>query len=187
MSVAPFEYLLTALHPDRERAGAHYRDLHRQLSSFFHSRSGGGADEHADEVLDRLCRRIAEGERIDNLQTYALGVARLRLRELRKHAEREQALHAELLALWSDIEQDDVDEQQLRFERCLDALSAQDREIILAYYTGEGRTKIETRRKLADDLGVDLNALRVRAHRIRTRLERCISTCNVFDCVATPK
>jgi RNA polymerase sigma factor (sigma-70 family) len=194
MSAAPFEQLLTALHPDRERAGAHYRDLHNQLMTFFEWRCSHRADEQADEVIDRVIRRIAEGEQIVNLKTYAFGVARLLLREERKHAEREQVVHEQLLRLVKDIEEppaDEVDEeQQARFERCLDALSQQNRAIILAYYTGDGRTKIETRRSLAAEFGMDLNALRVRAHRIRARLEQCVSKCpiqkcNVFDRIAT--
>jgi DNA-directed RNA polymerase specialized sigma24 family protein len=196
VSVAPFEQLLSALHPDRDRAGAQYRDLHHHLLAFFEWRSSRRPDEQADEVMDRVIRRIAEGERIDNLQTYAIGVAKLLLREERKHVEREEVARAQLLMLVRDHEppadHDPGEEKQARFERCLEALSAQNRAIILTYYTGEGRAKIAARRQLAADLGMDLNALRVRAHRIRARLERCVENCliercNVFDCVATPK
>jgi DNA-directed RNA polymerase specialized sigma24 family protein len=188
----PFEQLLSALHPDRERAGAQYRALHLQLVAFFDWRCSRRADEQADEVIDRVIRRIAEGERIANLQTYALGVARLLLHEERKHAVREQAFHAQLVTLGKDFEEPEApdDEQRTRFERCLDALSQDNRAIILAYYTGEGGTKIETRRRLAAEMGMDLNALRVRAHRIRARLEQCVSNCplqqcNVFARIAT--
>jgi DNA-directed RNA polymerase specialized sigma24 family protein len=181
--VASFEQLLTALDPDRERAGRYYRDLHRQLLTYFEWRCSGRPDEQADEVLDRVVRRIAEGEHIDNLQTYALGVARLLLREERKRAMREGAAHAELRALQEAAElpsaHDAHEEAQTRFECCLEALPQLDRAIILAYYTGDGRDKIETRRRLALEAGMDLNALRVRAHRIRARLERCMQKFSV--------
>jgi len=172
-SAAPFEQLLTALDPDRERAGGRYRDLHRQLFAFFEWRCSGRPGEQADEVMDRVVRRIGEGERIDDLQTYSLGVARLLLREERRRSEREAAAHRELLKLYGSVQlpsgPDAGEERQARFERCLDALPRLDRAIILAYYTGEGRGRIEARRRLAAEAGMDLNALRVRAHRIRAR------------------
>jgi len=56
-------------------------------------------------------------------------------------------------------------------------LNADSRELIVQYYQEEKKAKIDTRRKLAADLGIDLNALRVRAHRIRFALQRCVSEC----------
>lgn len=182
-NVVAFEQLLVALHPDRERAGEQYSELHRQLVRFFEWQCGYRPDEQADRVLDLVIRKIAEGENIANLQVYAFGVARLLLREGRKLAAREQAAHEQLLSqiqhaeAVDPLEIGDAQGQQAGFERCLSSLSKENREIIIAYYTGEGASKIEARRRLAATLGTDLNALRVRAHRIRTQLVRCMSHC----------
>jgi len=46
--------------------------------------------------------------------------------------------------------------------------------LILRYYQGEQRAKIENRRALAERLGLTINALRIRASRIRSRLEACV-------------
>jgi DNA-directed RNA polymerase specialized sigma24 family protein len=59
-------------------------------------------------------------------------------------------------------------------ERCLQQLPTLDRELILEYYRGEQRAKIERRRELAARLGLTINALSIRACRIRDKLESCV-------------
>jgi hypothetical protein len=61
-----------------------------------------------------------------------------------------------------------------RLERCLERLFLADRELILEYYRGEQREKIENRRKLAERLVLTMNALSIRACRIREQLETCV-------------
>ncbi len=186
LSSAAFEQLLTTLDVDRERAGAQYRQLHLQLVKFFEWQCSGQADQQADEVIDRLTRKIANGERIENVPAYAHGVARLLLLEARKKVEREKQMHAQLLWFarsgaygsaeeWADS--DDGLRQQQCFDNCLETLTGKNRTIILGYYAGERKSKIEGRRQLAASLGTDLNALRVRAYRIRAQLEDCVSRC----------
>jgi hypothetical protein len=51
------------------------------------------------------------------------------------------------------------------------------REIILSYYQDERRAKIDRRKRLAEQLKISLDALRIRAHRIRKGLEKCIASC----------
>ena len=51
------------------------------------------------------------------------------------------------------------------------------RELVLKYYHEEKRAKIEHRQKLAEQLGIAVNALRIRAHRIRHTLEECVRNC----------
>jgi DNA-directed RNA polymerase specialized sigma24 family protein len=183
---AGFDLLLDALDPDRDRAGRHYSRLHQRLVKFFEWHCSHHPDEQADEVIDRLTRRLAEGNRIESLEAYAHGVARLLLREAHRAAAREEAARAQLRwaasqALRAAAARPRVDDgdrrEQACFDHCLAALTPHSREIILGYYAGERRIKIEGRRDLAARLGADLNALRVRAHRIRARLEGCVSTC----------
>jgi DNA-directed RNA polymerase specialized sigma24 family protein len=50
-------------------------------------------------------------------------------------------------------------------------LSAQNRELIIKYYQGEKGNKIKNRKDLAESLGIPPNALRIRVHRIREKLE----------------
>jgi hypothetical protein len=51
------------------------------------------------------------------------------------------------------------------------------REIIARYYVGKARVKIEHRRVMAEELGITMNALSIRACRIRDKLEACVRGC----------
>jgi hypothetical protein len=51
------------------------------------------------------------------------------------------------------------------------------RELIRAYYEGEGEVKIRNRKDLAGRLEVPLNALRIRAFRLRAKIEECVRAC----------
>ena len=55
--------------------------------------------------------------------------------------------------------------------------SAANRKLVLEYYRGEKKAKIDHRRSLAEQYGIALNALRIRAHRIRAALQECVETC----------
>jgi DNA-directed RNA polymerase specialized sigma24 family protein len=143
-----FDKLLFCLDStDRESASEKYLLLRRNLVRFFEGRGLSSAEEAADEVCNRLARKLDAGECIENINQYAYGIARMMMLEIRKR----------------------------QGHRCLNDLSAENRELILAYYQGDGRAKIENRQKLADKLGIPQNALRSRAVRLRERLKILIS------------
>jgi DNA-directed RNA polymerase specialized sigma24 family protein len=60
---------------------------------------------------------------------------------------------------------------------CLQKAGEQKKAMILSYYVGERHAKIANRKAMAERLGIPLNGLRVRMHRIRGALERCIQNC----------
>lgn len=62
-------------------------------------------------------------------------------------------------------------------EKCAAKLEPASREIIISYYAGAERAKINNRRAMAEKLGVSPNALSIRACRIREKLEICIGKC----------
>jgi DNA-directed RNA polymerase specialized sigma24 family protein len=186
MSSPAFEQLLAALDPDRERAGREYRELHHRLVKFFEWQCTRRPDEQADRVIDRMTQKIEQGERVGNLRAYAYGVAKLLLRETWKEAAREDTARAQILRMvrsaegdlvMHPAEDDESGREQACLEKCLASLPAKNREIILGYYSDDQSGRIRARRELAAQLGTDLNALRVRAHRIRTQLEDCVSKC----------
>jgi hypothetical protein len=65
-------------------------------------------------------------------------------------------------------------------------LESAGREIIARYYVGKARVKIEHRRALAEDLGITINALSIRACRIRDKLETCVRECVGTESNASP-
>ena len=174
-----FNKLLTCFSPDPEKAGIEYETTRRKLMRFFMSRSVDSADVATDETINRVARRIDEGKEIDNLVGYFYGVARKVFQEILKERDRvpipiEDAPQALRQKAPEPIEPD----QRLRcFDRCLEALAPESRMLILEYYQGEGRTKIDHRHDLAGRLHIPLNALRIRVHRIRVNLEQCIQEC----------
>lgn len=56
-------------------------------------------------------------------------------------------------------------------------MAEEDAALILDYYRGEQRAKIEQRRRLAAERALTTNALKIRACRIRDKLEACINAC----------
>jgi hypothetical protein len=77
-----------------------------------------------------------------------------------------------------DSEDKKITEKRLGcLDRCAGKLDALNRNLILKYYTGEERAKIENRRSLAEGLGITMNALSIRACRIRDKLEACVRQC----------
>ena len=49
--------------------------------------------------------------------------------------------------------------------------------LILQYYGADKQAKIDLRKQLAEELGLNLNTLRLRALRIREGLQKCIENC----------
>jgi hypothetical protein len=56
-------------------------------------------------------------------------------------------------------------------------LTPDSRELVLQYYQGEKKAKIDHRKRLALRMGIGLNALRLRAFRIRETLYQCVQNC----------
>lgn len=168
--------LLAQLDADRERAGEVYEGVRLKLVKFFEWRGAKAPEDHADETINRVARKIEEGEEIRNLSAYFLGVARLVLLEVFKEIEGERAALEQLPSLVMG-ESEQADARRECFELCLQNLPVESRELIVEYYREERTAKIVSRKGLAERLGIPLNALRIRAHRIRSRLEECVREC----------
>lgn len=172
-----FEKLLDALSADREEAGVQYEIIRRKLTRFFEWRKVESADEHADETINRVARRLEEGEVIENLNSYLYGVARMVHLEALKQQELVPIDDAPQILRQKAPEPTESEPRVLCFDHCLDSLPPESRSLIVGYYQEERRAKIELRQELADSLQIPLNALRIRAHRIRAKLEQCITQC----------
>jgi DNA-directed RNA polymerase specialized sigma24 family protein len=173
-----FDKLLVALGGDRDSAAEKYLEIRTNLTRFFEWRGCSFPEDHADETINRMAKRVAEGEEILNYSGYAVGVARLLLLEINKGRQREQLALAEIGTASEVYEEADDNEGRLVCLRsCLQTLSTDNRELILQYYQGEKGEKIQNRKKLMDRLGVPVNTLRMRALRLRERLQLCVEEC----------
>jgi DNA-directed RNA polymerase specialized sigma24 family protein len=173
-----FNKLLSSLSPDREEAANRYELLRRKLIRFCESNGTTSAEDGADEIINRVIRKIDEGTSITNVFAYAFGVARMLLKEFWKERERTSLVEKELNAnTKSDSKPDDDDARIHCFDTCLEKLSNESRKLILDYYREDRRAKIDLRKELATQLSIPLNALRIRAHRVRKGLEQCVGDC----------
>ena len=79
-----FDKLLTSFDPDRESAGTKYLELRSNLIRFFEWRGSLFPEDQADETINRVARRITEGEEVRDPTKYSVGVARMVLLEVHK-------------------------------------------------------------------------------------------------------
>lgn len=167
-----FERLLSALNADRDRAAVAYEQLRERITGLLEWWGARPADELADETLDRVARKLDEGAVIADgvFGAYVRGVARMVFFEWTRRPKPVSEFRDVVMTSGDD---DTRDEALLaRVDTCLDSLSPADRDLVLRYYA-EGKAA-DIRRRLAAELGLSPTALRIRAHRLRVRLERSL-------------
>jgi RNA polymerase sigma factor (sigma-70 family) len=173
-----FDQILAWLNPDREKAAEIYLDLRRALVKIFAWNRCVDPEGLTDETFDRVARQVDylidtfEG----NPKLFFYGVARNLIKEHQKKAKSYISIDdvdvpAEAPQLIDD-EDAEVREECLR--DCLKELTPDKRNLILAYYAKEKQPKIEDRARIAQQIGVSIETLRVRMCRIRASLEECI-------------
>ena len=174
-----FDGFLTALGPDRDGAADRYLEIRRNLVRLFEWRACPAPDDYADETINRCARKIGEGEEIRDVATYCIGVARMLLREM----SRDRAISARSLDDAPEPQSpphDPAEDAEHRTEclrRCLGQLSAENRDLILAYYQGDKGDKIRNRKGLTQLFGLHGSTLRMRALRLRETLQQCSENC----------
>lgn len=175
---AAFDGLLAALDPDRELAGAEYERMRARLVRLFEWRGVDAPETFADETLNRTARKIAEGTRIENVSNFVGGIARNVLLESFDQRTREQKKLAVYAENETHSKPEDEDERVPCFRECLDALPEKDGNLIVDYYNRtDDVPRIKQRKDLAASLSESPNALRIRVHRLRHELDKCIRGC----------
>jgi RNA polymerase sigma factor (sigma-70 family) len=170
-----FAGLLAALGDARQEQGIHYEQLRSKLILFFSRRMVQLPEDLADEVLDRLAHRIAEGTEIASLPAFALGIAR--------HVAQEQGAGKNPLQKVDDSFWDNVpaplptqsnEEEITRMERCLKKLAPSEAKLLRGYYLAAGNNPMQVRKSLAERLGISTNTLRQRVFLARQSLRACM-------------
>jgi DNA-directed RNA polymerase specialized sigma24 family protein len=185
LTQAAFDGFLATLDRDREKAGEKYEYIRLKLLKYFQWRGSEVPDIDADETINRAMRKIYEGEEVYNLNGYIYGIAKLVHAESLKRRNRRRALdEGSFIGVSStDVEVGSANYQEC-LERCLESLSDNERNVIIEYYRFKKTEKIDRRRRLAESLGIPLNALRVKMHRRRMNLEVCVEKCLArYECI----
>lgn len=169
-----FDALLAMLHPDREKAGELYEAIRGRLIRLFEWRGCAHPDDLADETFNRVARKSAEGLELKRSDPYAYfcGVAHHVFQEVVRRERREsRSLES---GDWqpSSPAEEEADFRLEHLRDCLQTLDSDQRRLLLRYYQDEQR--IRSRKDLCDELGIPMNALRIRVHRLRKKVETCI-------------
>jgi DNA-directed RNA polymerase specialized sigma24 family protein len=165
-----FDELLCWLDPDPVLAGRQYEFIRRKLIKLFTYKGCMFPEDLADETFDRVAKKLPQirSSYIGNPAKYFYGVAKKVYREY-LHNTSVQHFPPNMPV------KEDLEELLEQLDYALSRLGKADRELILSYYQGDGRSKVNRRKALAQQLGLNLNTLRMRVYRIRSHLR------NYFD------
>ncbi len=183
-----FDALLRWLDDGVDSAGRSYLEMRGRLVAYFDRKNCLLPDELADETLNRVARRLEEEGRIESEAPakYCYTIARyVFLENLRRDEGRNVTLDDAILGRKAidlvapeQTEKNELKEKMLDcLDECTGKLEPSYRDIIIQYYFGTQKVKIENRRAMAAHLGISVNALSIRACRIRSRLEACVGEC----------
>ncbi len=166
-----FDALLAWLDDNREEAGKKYEIIRTRLVKLLTCRGCWEAEDVVDETISRVAAKIPQiapgyqGEK----GLYFYGVAKFVFKEwLRRQKDPPPPPPPDVT----------VDESAYEcLDGCMKTLPEENRQMVLRYYENEKKAKIDERQAIADELGIGLNALRIRAHRIRLLLRKCVTAC----------
>jgi len=172
LSQEAFDALLKWLDSDREQAAMKYEEIRKRLIKIFTGRACPEAEDLADETINRVISKLNElGPEFEGDRgRYFFGVANKVYLEFKRRKSPQPP----------QFKPPDPNQIELEFrcmERCIETLSEGNRYLLLQYYGAEGSTKVEQRKRLAEELGIAPNALRIRAFRIRVCLQDCMEKC----------
>jgi DNA-directed RNA polymerase specialized sigma24 family protein len=176
LSPEALEIFLAALDSDREKAGKEHVLLHRALAAFFVWKGSLSPEENADEVINRVCRKLDEGEEIRDVRKFCRGVARfILLEEIKTRGKLVTGLEVDLPATPELYNDEEIEVLYEHRKKCLSRLPEHKRTLLIEYHRCKEETGEKScREKLAERLGIDLNALRKRVSRYKQDLEKCL-------------
>jgi DNA-directed RNA polymerase specialized sigma24 family protein len=176
ISDGDFERLLSWLDADREKAGEKYEQIRQNLVDYFRRRGVLDPLSLADEVIVRVTKRVAEVAQtfVGPPSYYFLGVARRVVAEYWRRPVEQELPDKEPVS--SSPEPDELRELAFEsLERCWARLSATEQSFLFRYCVETPPVKLSvSREQLAGEIGANLNAIRVMAHRLKRRVKQCM-------------
>jgi DNA-directed RNA polymerase specialized sigma24 family protein len=155
-------------------AGGAYEAVRKKLLRFFRAKGAVSCEDLADATFDRVARKLQHehlGE-VRNPTGYALGVARLIwLESVKREVSCRNRLDHHEATRDQEARGPELERHLATLERCLVELGPDERALLIGYYDGQGRTRIEKREALVQRLGINSGLLRTRVHRLRAQLE----------------
>ena len=167
-----FDALLAWLDPNREVAGQKYEVIRRRLTTIFSCRGCAEAEDLADETINRVANKLSaiKSSYVGDPARYFYGVAN------KIHLEYRRRKPVPDLPPPPSYDEN-IEKESECLERCMQKLSLENRTLLIEYYQDEKQAKINHRKRLAEHLGIAINALRIRACRVRASLQECVTNC----------
>jgi len=169
-----FENLLDWLGPTRDEAATKYEAIRDRLIKILLKKGCTVPEDLADETVNRVTLKLPEIKEsyVGNPLWYFVSVARNVWWEWLRSREIQYDLVPEVVVV--DPQRDSAREC---LQECLRALPQKQRDLVLDYHLNKKRAKIDLHKTMADEMGLSPNALRLRTHRIRMGLEKCVMEC----------
>jgi RNA polymerase sigma factor (sigma-70 family) len=171
VNAAAFERFLKWLGPDPETAGRKYESIRHRLIVMFRARRCVFAEDLADATFERVARKLTDlaAEFTGDPARYFYGVAKKIYLEYQREITVDRWRSGPSLSTNNDNQ--DLENMLQQLDEALSKIPQSDRELILRYYTDSGKKKINHRRALAEQFGLQPNALRLRVFRIRKEIK----------------
>ena len=164
-----FDKLLGWLDPDRDRAGEKYERIRLRVIRIFVCRGCCEGEDLADRTINVVTSKI--NWLIENYQgdpaLYFYAVAKKIYQEQRKRKPPPNVPPPEPAPPELELTCSYLDD-------CLSQLPSVERDLVLRYQEGIKQAKIENRKKLAEELKISRNALRIKVCHIHSRLRECL-------------
>ncbi|HYL97915.1 MAG TPA: hypothetical protein VEZ90_03090 [Blastocatellia bacterium] len=180
-----FQRFLRLLDPDPEQAGIKYEQARQRLIYYFRKHGCLTPEDQTDKTFNRTLEKLARGENISDIERYLSGVAYYILKEYWDTAGRESSDLADLPESAQPFvdpgalerESDAARSEKVRkdcMESCFQSLPADEHTLAVRYSNERGKRERES---LASSMGMTLANLRVKVHRIRVKLKKCVAGC----------
>jgi DNA-directed RNA polymerase specialized sigma subunit, sigma24 homolog len=164
-----FEKLLHWLDSDREKAGEKYEKIRFRLIKIFVCRGCYEVEDLADETINVVLSKIdwLAANYVGEPGLYFYAVAKkIHLEQLKKRPPPNPPP--------PDPKPPELEQVCSYLDDCLDHLPSGERDLVLRYHQGDKQEKIQNRKKLAEELKISRNALRIKVCHIHSRLRDCL-------------
>lgn len=192
-----YRKFLNLLSDDEQIADEKFIFLRKKVIVYFECRKISPAEDFADEVLHRAVKKVGEGEEIENVNAYILGIARfVRLESYRipqnssldqacemgksqRHLNAKNSVPASLIVSQKTDFADEDDLMKNCLNLCLKKLPEDKKKMLIAYYeTGDdAKSQIELRKQLAQIHQKTMGALQKQICKLRQKVSLCSKEC----------
>ena len=167
--------LLAWLDPDRDQAAETYNRIQLRLIRIFSANGCGDPEKLANETFDRILTKMdwLRENYVGDPLLYFCAVAR----NLVKEDYRDRTATRVVPPVNPITEDKEAERLYECLDQCMETLNPNAQRLLISYYEEQGNEKIANRRKLADELGITLRALRLRVFHMRAQMKICMEIC----------